>query len=285
LLKNEIFLCICVSFIFSLYLIGANKNHILYAQLFTIKERNRFYILTRLEEMTMTQKRDSNKRRAFFKTFLATLAGTLALKASKLLAQSQNSTLAVNPTPASISTGTIGQITMFAGNFAPAGWAFCQGQILPISSYDALFSILGTTYGGDGRTTFALPDLRGRVPISAGQGPGLSNRNLGSKGGEETTSLKTSQMPSHTHNISNSATIKCSASAGTSSDPQNGFPARNAADIPHYTTSGSKYMAADNVEVTSTAGTSGQGQSHNTMQPFLTINYIICINGDYPSRS
>jgi len=96
----------------------------------------------------------------------------------------------------------IGEIIMFAGNFAPRGWAFCDGQLLPISQNSALFSILGTTYGGDGRTTFALPDLRGRVPIHAGSGPGLSYRNLGAKEGQEEMSLTVSQIPSHTHSNS-----------------------------------------------------------------------------------
>jgi len=93
----------------------------------------------------------------------------------------------------------IGQIMMFAGNFAPRGWAFCEGQLLAINQYQALFSILGTTYGGDGRTTFGLPDLRGRVPMHPGNGPGLSSKRLGQKGGSETNTLNVSQLPSHNH--------------------------------------------------------------------------------------
>ena len=93
----------------------------------------------------------------------------------------------------------IGQLMLFGGNFAPRGWAMCDGQLLPIAQYSALFSILGTTYGGDGRTTFALPDLRGRVPMGFGHGPGLSAHGLGSKGGEENVTLTTSQIPSHSH--------------------------------------------------------------------------------------
>ena len=93
----------------------------------------------------------------------------------------------------------IGQITLFAGNFAPRGWAFCNGQLLSIAQNTALFSILGTTYGGNGQTTFALPDLRGRVPVHAGQGPGLSNYDLGQQGGAESVTLTTAQMPAHTH--------------------------------------------------------------------------------------
>ncbi|WP_375579649.1 tail fiber protein [Marivirga tractuosa] len=99
----------------------------------------------------------------------------------------------------------LAEVMIFAGNFAPRGWAFCNGQLLPISSYSAVFSLVGTTYGGDGRTTFALPDLRGRAPIHFGSGPGLSSKTLGQKGGQETTTLTTNQMPSHTHNITYSA--------------------------------------------------------------------------------
>jgi microcystin-dependent protein len=234
----------------------------------------------------MTQnKSKSAKRRSFFKTLFATISGALALKASKLLAQTQPSTEGVQPTPAALSNGTIGQICLFAGNFAPAGWAFCQGQLLPISQYSALFSILGTTYGGDGRTTFALPDLRGRAPIGVGQGPGLSNRQLGRKSGSENNTLNLNQIPSHSHTITNTVSAKCSDQMGTSSSPQDGIPARNAGDIPHYATSGNQTMALDAVTVNSSAASAGGGQSVNNMQPWLAINYIICMSGEYPSQS
>ncbi|WP_340819596.1 tail fiber protein [Methanolobus sp. WCC4] len=101
----------------------------------------------------------------------------------------------------------LGEITLFAGNFAPRGWAFCNGQLLPINQNQALFSILGTTYGGDGRTTFALPDLRGRAPVHAGNGPGLSPVVLGQKGGAETVALNVNQMPSHTHTLNHTHNI------------------------------------------------------------------------------
>src|SRR5437879_11862971 len=100
-----------------------------------------------------------------------------------------------------MSTPLLGSIIMFAGNFAPRGWALCNGQILPIAQNTALFSILGTTYGGNGQTTFALPDLRGRVPVGSGQGPGLSNYDLGQQGGSESETLTVNQMPEHTHAI------------------------------------------------------------------------------------
>jgi len=101
-----------------------------------------------------------------------------------------------------INEGTLGEVTLFAGNFAPRGWAFCHGQLLPINQYQALFSILGTTYGGDGRTTFALPDLRGRVPVGVGYGPGLSDIRLGQKAGYEAVQLTVNQLPAHLHGFS-----------------------------------------------------------------------------------
>src|SRR5437899_12703586 len=114
-------------------------------------------------------------------------------------------------------TPFIGEIVMFAGNFAPRGWAFCNGQILSIAQNTALFSILGTTYGGNGQTTFALPDLRGRVPMHPGQGPGLTNHTLGEVAGSETTTLLSSNMPQHTH------ALNCNSAAGTQPSPSSGF--------------------------------------------------------------
>ena len=114
----------------------------------------------------------------------------------------------------------IAEIIMFGGNFAPRGWAFCDGQLLSISSNTALFSILGTTFGGDGRTTFALPDMRGRVSVHPGTGPGLSNRRLGERGGTETVGLNASQIPSHNHTFA----PPCSTNDGTADSPANNVP-------------------------------------------------------------
>ncbi len=169
----------------------------------------------------------------------------------------------------------IGQILMFAGNFAPRGWAFCEGQLLAISQYQALFSILGTTYGGDGRTTFALPDMRGRVSIHPRQGPGLNNYGLGQKGGAEQVTLTTDQMPAHSH------TLNANKDRGDSPDP-------GGASIADSRGRDKDYMQSGDVNVTMSANSiasSGGGQPHENRQPYLAVNYIIALMGTYPSRS
>ena|SRR5438128_8975221 len=165
----------------------------------------------------------------------------------------------------------IGQITLFAGNFAPRGWAFCNGQLLSIAQNTALFSILGTTYGGNGQTTFALPDLRGRVPVHAGQGPGLSNYDLGQQGGAESVTLTTAQMPAHTH------PANANDSAATTNRPGGGVPAR-----------GGSYADAPDGSTTldpAAVGSAGGDQPHTNVQPYTTLNYIIAIEGIFPSRN
>jgi microcystin-dependent protein len=162
---------------------------------------------------------------------------------------------------------------MFAGNFAPRGWAFCDGQLLAVSQNDALFSLLGTVYGGDGRTTFGLPDLRGRLPIHAGHGPGLSERRLGAKGGTEKVTLTVNQLPSHPHSL------EASNSASSATDPtgraltqadqniyRSGAPTTNAAMAPGSLTS------------------VGGSRSHTNLMPFLSVHFIIALFGIYPSR-
>jgi microcystin-dependent protein len=166
----------------------------------------------------------------------------------------------------------IGEISMFAGNFAPRGWAFCEGQLLSISQNQSLFSILGTTYGGDGRTTFGLPDLRGRVPIHTGVGPGLSNYKLGQKGGAETTTLTTDQLPSHNH------TIYASNSAANSSEVTGKIMGK-AVGIPGL------YSSKKPDTNMSPTGNSGGGQALDIRQPYLVVHYIIALQGVYPSRN
>lgn len=182
--------------------------------------------------------------------------------------------------------GTIGEIRMFAGNFAPRNWAFCDGQLMSIAQNSALFSILGTTYGGDGRSSFGLPDLRGRVPIHAGHGTGLSDRRLGQKGGEETVHLLTQNMPSHTHQINNTLTAKVGVvddDAGTGDCAGNKL-ANSSASV--YSTSNTD-ADLGGVELSGavTANHTGGDQPHDNMQPFGVVNYIICLQGLFPSRS
>ena len=164
----------------------------------------------------------------------------------------------------------IAEIIMFGGNFAPRGWAFCDGQLLPISSNSALFSILGTTYGGDGRTTFALPDLRGRVSMHPGNGPGLSSRRLGEKGGTEHNTLTTAQLPAHNHALA----AKEEANAA---DPSGSFIAGTGSNA-FGTTAGVTMNAA-------AIGNTGGGQSVNNIQPYECVNYIIALVGVFPSRN
>lgn len=172
----------------------------------------------------------------------------------------------------------IGQIMMFAGNFPPRGWQFCQGQILSIAQNTALFSILGTTYGGNGQTTFALPDLRGRYPMQPGQGPGLSPRTLGEQGGTENVTLISTQMPAHTH------ALTASNSAADQPIPEGNVTAtRIESSVPV-----NSYTTPNNINTTmapNSIGVAGGSQPHNNMSPFTCINFIIAMEGIYPSRN
>ena len=166
----------------------------------------------------------------------------------------------------------IGEIRMFAGNFAPRGWAFCDGQLLAVSQNDALFSLLGTIYGGDGRSTFGLPDMRGRVPVHAGQGPGLSDYRLGAKGGAEKITLTVNQLPSHTHNAKGTNDI---ADATT---PGGNVPAQSTV-VDLY------FPVAPTVDMNAAAMPNvGGSRSHTNLMPFLCVHFIIALFGIYPSR-
>jgi microcystin-dependent protein len=169
----------------------------------------------------------------------------------------------------------IAEIRIFAGNFAPRGWAFCDGQLLPISQNTALFSLIGTTYGGDGRTTTALPDLQGRAPMHPGRGPGLTDRRLGEKVGTETVTLSEAQMPNHNH------TLNGVQRPAQQDDPGDTF-------FPGVTVGATPYQSSANnlVDMANQAlVNAGGSQAHNNMQPYMAINYIIALVGLYPSRS
>ncbi|WP_417673768.1 phage tail protein [Roseibium sp.] len=166
----------------------------------------------------------------------------------------------------------VGEIRMFAGNFAPRGWAYCDGQLLAVSQNDALFSLLGTIYGGDGRTTFGLPDMRGRIPLHQGEGPGLSPRRLGSKGGAEKVTLTVNQLASHSHDFN------ASRNAATASDPTG----RVLSDVLGF----NFYREADqdtSLGADAIANTGGS-QPHTNLMPTLCVHFIIALVGIYPSR-
>ena len=169
----------------------------------------------------------------------------------------------------------VAEIRIFPFNFAPKGWAFCNGQILPISQNTALFSLLGTTYGGDGKSTFALPNMQGNAPMHPGQGPGLSLHDLGETGGSQTVTLLESEIPSHSHSLNAVGGFN-----GTNNDPTNQVPAKGDAGLLPYTQSGQSLMMAFQG-----IAPAGGDQPHNNMQPFLTLNFCIALQGVFPPRS
>jgi len=190
-------------------------------------------------------------------TFLALMLTTL-LTGTKSLAQ-------IEP--------FLGQIVLVPYNFAPVGWLKCEGQILPINQNMALFSLLGTTYGGNGTTTFALPDLRGRVPMSEGTGPGLTTRTLGEMGGSETNTLTISQMPAHNH------TVNAVSSEGNQNVPTGNLPADTKGLDKEYSSTGANTTMSPQM-----IGVTGGNQPVNNVQPYLTMTYIIATQGIFPSH-
>ncbi|RZM29931.1 MAG: phage tail protein [Pedobacter sp.] len=199
--------------------------------------------------------------------------------------------------------GYIGEIRHFAGNFAPRGWAFCRGQQLAISNYDALFALIGTTYGGDGQNTFNLPDFRGRVAVGTGQGPGLSTVVLGTLAGTEKVTLLESNLPAHTHAVTTTPinpqlTASVNDANASTNTPTNGVAIASAGYTPpsgsfvpnlgFNTATPSVALNPGTVDLTSlTVNNANVGGSlpHNNMQPYLTVNFIICIEGIFPSRN
>jgi len=169
-----------------------------------------------------------------------------------------------------MSNPFIGEIRSFAFDFAPQGWAKCEGQLLSISQFTALFSVLGTKYGGNGISTFGLPDLRGRMPINAGQGPGLTNRSTGQQGGAETAFLTTAHLPAHSHALTGSA------EAADDNKPDGN---ELAGGLFYHAPTTDAQLASTSIADT------GEGQSHENMSPFLVVNFCIALTGDFPSRN
>ncbi len=173
-----------------------------------------------------------------------------------------------------MSNPFVAEIRIFPFNFAPKGWAFCNGQILPISSNTALFSLVGTFYGGDGKSTFALPNLQGSAPLQQGQGAGLSLYDVGEQGGSDSITLLTIEMPSHTHTIAGDAT------------PLNAKQVSPSGNLPGGPTGQTFYAAATNTTMNpSMLSVAGGSQPHNNMMPYLTLNFCIALQGVYPPRS
>jgi microcystin-dependent protein len=168
----------------------------------------------------------------------------------------------------------VAEIRIFPFNFAPRGWAFCDGQLLPLSQNTALFSLLGTTYGGNGKSNFALPDMQGNAPMHPGQGPGLSLHDLGETGGSETVSLLESEIPSHSH------AFQASNSDGISQGPQDQLMAGGVGGVSMYASPGALTQLSDNA-----LAPAGGDQPHNNMQPYLTLNFCIALQGVFPPRT
>jgi len=207
-------------------------------------------------------------RRTFVGRLLAAFAGGALL--------GRSTRVEAAPAPGATPEGALnflGEIRLHAGYYEPQSWMWCQGQTLSIAQYDALFSLLGTTYGGDGLETFSLPDLRSRVPIHSGQGPGLPNYSLGELGGVEVLTLTSQQIPAHAH------TARASSGVGTSDTPIGNVPARNAAGSPQYSFTPAVDLGANALLST------GGSQPHGNLQPFCGVNYIICVEGVFPPQS
>ncbi len=178
--------------------------------------------------------------------------------------------------------GTIGEIRLFAGNFAPMNWAFCGGTLMSIAEYTALYSILGTAFGGDGNVTFALPDLRGRVPVGTGNGPGLSNFDLGQTGGSTTVTLNSTNLPTHSHLANGNITIQAVSNATDASTDPSGRYLSNAVTAYSGNLSESAQMQPTPYNVASNY--LGNNLPLNIVAPYTGMNYVICLEGIYPSR-
>lgn len=177
--------------------------------------------------------------------------------------------------------GTIGEVRMFAGTFAPQAWAFCNNQILSIAQNTALFSILGTTYGGNGQTTFALPDFRGRAALGTGNGAGLPSVQLGQLSGSTTATLLANQLPAHTHSFAPVISPQGASTGNLVTDPTNRRPGPGS----FYSSNTDELVNMASPTVNLTAGISGNSQPFSIMPPYIGMNFIICLFGIFPSRN
>ena len=175
----------------------------------------------------------------------------------------------------------VGEIQIFAGNFAPNGWAFCDGSLLSIADYETLFNLIGTTYGGDGQSTFALPDLRGRIPVHQGQGAGLSSRVIGQTGGTETVTLTTSQIPAHFHIPT--FTLPVSSALGDKDTPVNNYFTVNPSRGSEFSSNTSNALMGSVLTISGNTDNSGGSQPHENRMPYLAVNFIISLYGIFPS--
>jgi microcystin-dependent protein len=238
---------------------------------------NKKYILNPLHD------KSKEGRRSFFRKAAAALAGATILgSAGELLAMKsktgyvyvkQDGEVINNYTPSSGDTPYLGEIGLFAFSYAPHNWAMCNGQILAINTNSALFSLLGNYFGGNGTTTFALPDLRGRAPMHNGQGPGLSNYPMGLQAGAESVTLAVNNLPAHTHNI------QAYSGTGGELSPANNFIAGYDEGVRTFGSSAADVMNAASVSNT------GGGQAHNNIQPYLVLNYCIAMQGIFPTQT
>lgn len=187
----------------------------------------------------------------------------------------------------SIYDPTIGEITMFGGTFAPRSWAFCNGQLLPISNYTALFSIIGTIYGGDGRTTFGLPNLQGRAPRGQGTGPGLQPVAIGQVGGAEEIALSINNLPNHSHPHTHAASVHGEARLADEAAPTDNVFALASENIYHDVDENQQdvLMHPNTVTLTTDSTPAGGGIPFSNLNPFLGTNFIIALEGIFPSRS
>jgi microcystin-dependent protein len=200
------------------------------------------------------------KRR--FSAALIAVAGTVAVAG------------VVGPSrPAAAANPFLGQIQYFPYTFAPRSWAFCNGQLLAVANYTALFSLFGTIYGGDGRTTFALPDMRGRGPIHPGTGPGLSRRTVGQEGGAQQVALTVGELPSHKH------ALNATSNSGNQTTPTGALLARDGRDETYRNEAPNTDMHAGSIPA------AGSGQAHQNMPPYLAVNCNVALVGTYPPRS